>query len=334
MNTRPPLPTPADPQPALSFRSVEIFIAVVEQGSVTGAAKRLAVSPSTVSQQLSNLEASLGARLVERTAHTFMLTSAGEIFLPRAMRVLDEVSGARAALSGADRAPQMTLRVSTVEDLDLRVTPYWLTHLGPGFRNCRFAIRAGASHENHSALADRSADMIVAVEATDRADWVDAHPLLQDPYILVTAPDIPADATLEELLRRPMVRYARDQFMARQIEAQLRRVGVTPPRYMEFTGSQGVMSMIAACGGWSITTALAYLGVGGQDGSFIARPAPMPTFSRTISLFARRAALMTLPAQCADDLRRALQVTIADEATEKLPFLGDRLKVLHSVRDV
>lgn len=323
----PPLPA-TDQQPTLSFRAVEIFIAVVEQGSVTGAARRLAVSPSTVSQQLSNLEASLGARLVERTAHTFMLTSAGEIFLPRAMRVLDEVSGARAALSGADSAPQMTLRVATVEDLDLRVTPYWLTHLGPSFRNCRFAIRAAASHENHSALADRTADMIVAAEGTDRAEWVDAKPLLQDPYILVTAPDIPADATLKELLRRPMVRYAREQFMARQIEAQLRRVGITPPRYMEFTSSQAVISMIASCGGWSITTALAYLGVGGQDGSLIARPAPLPAFSRTINLYARRAALMTLPAQCADDLRRALQVTIVDEALEKLPFLGDRLRVL------
>ncbi|MGB0410339.1 MAG: LysR family transcriptional regulator [Pikeienuella sp.] len=314
--------------PTLSFRAVEIFVAVVEQGSVTGAAKRLAVSPSTVSQQLSNLEASLGARLVERTAHTFMLTSAGDIFLPRAMKLLDEVSGARAALSGADRAPQMTLRISTVEDFDLRVTPYWLTHLGAGFRNCRFAIRAGASHENHSALADRSADMIVAVESADAADWVEAHPLLQDPYILVTAPDIPTDTTLEDLMRRPMVRYAREQFMARQIEAQLRRVGTTPPRLAEFSGSQGLLSMVAASGGWAITTALAYLGAVAQSSPLITRPAPLPAFSRTIYLYARRGALMSLPEQCARDLRLSLQKMVAEEAETKLPFLGERLRVL------
>lgn len=314
--------------PTLSFRAVEIFVAVVEQGSVTGAAKRLGASPSTVSQQLANLEASLGARLIERSARTFMLTAAGEIFLPRALKLLDEVSSARAALSEGAEAPAMTLRVAVIEDLDRTVTPYWLTHLSPSLAACSFVVRGGASHENHSALADRSADLIVAANAWDAPDWVEAHVLLRDPYILVTAQDIPEDTTISEITRRPMIRYAREQYMARQVEAQLRRVGVSPARDVELSSSAGVMATVAASGGWAITTALAFLGAAAPADKLKARPAPLPAFSRTVSLYARRSALSDLPAVCANDLRKALRQTILRDAETRLTFIGDSLLVL------
>ena len=62
------------------------------------------------------------------------------------------------------------------------------------------SVHSGTSHDNHAALESRAVDMIVAAEATDTADWVEAHPLAVDPYILVCAPDIPEDATLETLM--------------------------------------------------------------------------------------------------------------------------------------
>ncbi|MGB0505495.1 MAG: LysR family transcriptional regulator [Pikeienuella sp.] len=314
--------------PNLSFRAVEVFVAVVEQGSVTGAAKRLGASPSTVSQQLANLETSLGARLIERSARTFMLTTAGEIFLPRALKLLDDVSGARAALSEGASAPAMMLRIAVIEDLDRAVTPYWLTHLSPALGACTFAVRGGASHENHSALADRTADLIVAVDAWEAPDWVEAHPLLRDPYILVTAPDIPDDANLTTIMKRPMVRYSREQYMSRQIEAQLRRVGAAPARGMELSSSIGVLATVTASGGWAITTALAYLGASVSGDQLKARPAPLPSFSRTISLYARRNALSDLPGICAANLRDSLTRTSLADAQQRLPFIQDTLAVL------
>jgi DNA-binding transcriptional LysR family regulator len=314
--------------PTLSFRAVEIFVAVIEQGSVTGAAKRLGASPSTVSQQLANLEASLGARLIERSARTFMLTAAGEIFLPRALKLLDDVSGARAALSEGAQAPAMTLRISMIEDLDRAVTPFWLTHLSPALGACTFAVRGGASHENHSALADRSADLIVAVDAWEAPDWVEAHALLRDPFILVTAQGIPDDADLSAIMNRPMIRYTREQYMSRQIEAQMRRVGAAPARGIELSSSAGVMATVAATGGWAITTALAFLGAAAADDQLRARPAPLPAFSRTVSLYARRGALSDLPQVCAVDLRNAFRLTTLLDAEKRLPFIEDSLSVL------
>ena len=60
-----------DPEGKLTFRAIEVFAAVVEQGGIVAAARQLAASASTVSHQLSNLENALGTKLVERSAQRF-----------------------------------------------------------------------------------------------------------------------------------------------------------------------------------------------------------------------------------------------------------------------
>ena len=310
-----------------SFRAIQVFVAVAEAGSVTGGAKALGLSASTASQQLSNLETELAAPLIERSSRAFMLTAAGEIFLPRARRLLDEATEARASLAMGGHAPRLRLRVALIEDFDFAVAPRWLSDLAGPLGKCDVAVHSGASHDNYAALESRSADMIVAAEALEPADWVEAHPLIVDPYILVCPPDVPDGATLDDLMQRPMVGYARDQLMARQVEAQLRRVKAQPLRRHEFTNSRAALAFAAESGGWALTTALAYLGASMEAGRLTPRPAPLPTFSRRIGLYARRDALGDLPAMVADDLRRALAGTVIPEANEMLNFLGERLKL-------
>ncbi|MEL7429395.1 MAG: LysR family transcriptional regulator, partial [Pseudomonadota bacterium] len=57
----------------LSFRAVEVFCAIVEQGGVIAAARQLGASASSVSLQLSNLENALDVKLIERSAQRFAL---------------------------------------------------------------------------------------------------------------------------------------------------------------------------------------------------------------------------------------------------------------------
>ncbi|MEL7465824.1 MAG: LysR family transcriptional regulator [Pseudomonadota bacterium] len=311
---------------SLSLRALRIFVAVVDEGSVTGGARALGLSASTVSQQLANLEAALSAQLIERSARFFMLTVAGEIFLPRARKVLDEVTEARAALAVGGHAPRLRLRVALIEDFDFAVAPRWLSDLAGLLGKCDVSVHSGASHENHAALETRAVDMIVAAEAIEPADWVETHPLIVDPYILVRPPDMEAD-DLDDLMQRPMVGYARDQLMARQVDAQLRRVKAQPLRRHEFTTSRAALAFAAGSGAWALTTALAYLGVSLEADRLVARPAPLPAFARRINLYARRGAMGELPALVAADLRRALAETALAEASARLPFVAGKLRL-------
>jgi DNA-binding transcriptional LysR family regulator len=315
--------------PPFTFRAAQTFVAAVEAQSVTKAAHRLGISPSSVSQQLAALEAALGSKLIERSARQFRLTRAGALFLDPAKQLLDDVSAAKARLMAADQMPPMSVRIASIEELDATVIAPWLLKLTGKFPNIAFALSSGASHENHEALSTRSVDLMLAVDTVAQADWVEQHPVLRDPFILVTAPQMGDAPNLERLKTRPFVRYATDLQIGRQIEAQLRRSGLQPARGFEFSTNQALFAMTAELGGWAITTALAYFGTPRAGDLVVAHPLPVAAFSRRLALHARRGALGDLPRQMAEDIRICLEGRILQTAAARLPFLRDGFQILH-----
>lgn len=70
------------------------FVAVVEGGSISEAARRLRLSKSVVSERLAELEKTLGSVLVHRTTRKLTLTEDGLAFLERARRITREMEAA------------------------------------------------------------------------------------------------------------------------------------------------------------------------------------------------------------------------------------------------
>jgi len=89
------------------------FVAIAQTGSVTRAAERVHRTQSAVSTQLQQLEATVGARLVERSTRALALTPEGERFLPHAQRLIELQAQAHAAVRG--RAEPAVLRVGLSE---------------------------------------------------------------------------------------------------------------------------------------------------------------------------------------------------------------------------
>jgi DNA-binding transcriptional LysR family regulator len=79
-----------------------IFVAIVEAGSLVGAARRLRRSPPAITRALSSLENRLGLRLVNRTTRRLVPTEAGNMFAERARALL---AGYEEVLLGASQAP-------------------------------------------------------------------------------------------------------------------------------------------------------------------------------------------------------------------------------------
>ena len=79
----------------MDLRQLQCFVAVADELSFSRAAGLLYVSPSNVSQHVSNLEAELGVRLFHRTSRRVQLTDAGERVCDYARRILTDVSGIR-----------------------------------------------------------------------------------------------------------------------------------------------------------------------------------------------------------------------------------------------
>lgn len=96
--------TPAD--------SLSAFVAVAELSSFTGAAARLQVSPSAVSQSIRALEQRLGVALLNRSTRSVSLTEAGARYLERIAGPLKELHAAAEDLGGEADRPSGLLRLN------------------------------------------------------------------------------------------------------------------------------------------------------------------------------------------------------------------------------
>ena len=315
-------------EPAFTFRAVQIFVATVDAQSVTRSAHRLGISPSSVSQQLTNLETALGTRLMVRSARSFRLTEAGLLFLDRAKALLDGVSAAKSELALAEQSPPMTLRIATIEEMDATATALLLRQLTASYPNIAFSLSSGASHENHDALASRAVDLMLAVDTVGEADWVEMHPILIDPFILIRGQHVPPINTIDTLQAHPFMRYSGDLKIGRHIEAQLKRTGARLPKRFEFSANRSLFETVAAFDGCAITTAFAYLATPLAHGMIKPQALPVPGFSRRLALHARAGALGDLPRTIASEMRTCLNTHVIPDALTHLPFLRDTFRTI------
>lgn len=95
-----------------NLAAMAIFARVVEAGSFTGAARRLGMSKSAVSKQLSGLEEVLGVRLLNRTTRKLSLSQAGLVFHEHCARMLTEAQAALEAVQSLQSEPRGLLRVN------------------------------------------------------------------------------------------------------------------------------------------------------------------------------------------------------------------------------
>lgn len=154
----------------LKLESIQAFAAIAETGSITGAAKRLALSKSVVSERLAELERTLDAKLVHRTTRTLLLTEEGTAFYARAQLIVRDVDAAASEL--AERRGKLAgpLRVSGP-------VSFGTLHLGPalfGFLAKHPAIELSLD------LDDRFVDILA-----DGFDAVVRHGPVDDKRVIV-----------------------------------------------------------------------------------------------------------------------------------------------------
>ena len=101
-----------------------MFLAVARRGTLTEAARELAINPSTVHRRLAQLEQTLGARLFDRSASGLTPTAAGEAMTPLAERVEDDVASVWTEIAHRDTRPRGRVRLTAPESmLPLLVEP-------------------------------------------------------------------------------------------------------------------------------------------------------------------------------------------------------------------
>lgn len=164
---------------------LELFVAVVDAGSLRQAAENLGVDNAVVSRRLKRLEEKLATTLLNRTTRRLSLTEEGQWFYQEAVTVLNQMAQAEAALIARKAEPEGVLRVDAA-------TPFILHQLIPLISEFRRRYPRIELHLDSSDgfinLLERRVDVAIRIgELTDSG--LRAMPLGSSRLRLLAAPD-------------------------------------------------------------------------------------------------------------------------------------------------
>lgn len=314
----------------ITLWGIEVFVATAEERSISAAARRLGASPSAVSQQLTNLEAALGATLLLRSARPVVLTSAGEAFRRRAEAILNEAAQARTEVQGTEHAPLGRLRLGMIDDLEADITPPLLTRLAERLPGCQFLLETNASHVLYDQLDAQALDLIVAAEMGPAQSWAEVHPLWSEDFLVaVRAGEVDADGDLLAQLRdRPLVHYTTRHHMGRLVQTHLVRLNLTLAHRFELDSYHALLAMVGQGEGWTILPPLALMRARRLLPGLDILPLPFERLSRRIVLTARAGQLGELPSLVAEETRELLDRLVLGPAGEAYPSLKGKVTLL------
>ncbi|HEY7646229.1 MAG TPA: LysR family transcriptional regulator, partial [Hyphomicrobiales bacterium] len=129
---------------AFTLRQLLYFVAVAENGSVSGAAQSLSISQSSVTEAIKELEADLGVVLFERHSRGLNISYKGHQFLRHAKAILGNVSDARRAFSASAGKSAGTLNLGVTS----LVAGYFLSDILARFRRAYPDVTVKAIEDN------------------------------------------------------------------------------------------------------------------------------------------------------------------------------------------
>lgn len=271
----------------LSLKGLELFQLVAEKGSLQIVASESGLSISTISHHLKSLEQAIGVALFNHNRRPLVLTPTGKAFLRNIDGALLAIRQAKAEASAGNLAEASLLRLGTIEDFDSDILPELAVFLSAYMPKCDFAFRSGDSHAIIDMLRNRQLDLGVTTAPSERISDLNETPLLRDPFVVVLprGPQYRIEDVFGGASQLPLIRYAPDQIIGRQIAAQLRRAGHTFSSRFECSNNQTQLAMVAAGAGWAITTPLLYARAKRFRDKLALYPFPGKSFSRQLVIY-------------------------------------------------
>lgn len=247
---------------AFTLRQLQFFVAAAEAGSVSGAARALSISQSSVTEAIQSLEDDLGVPLFERRARGLAMTHRGSLFLRHATQILGDVSTARLAFreEAGEIAGRLALGVTSL------VAGYVLSDILSRFRRAWPKVELSAIEDNGEYLQHLliGGELDVAVLLTssirDRAA-LHVETLLVSPYRLWLPLGHPlADAeaiNLDDLAGEQVILLTVDE-IEESTKALMAAMKVRPPIAFRTRSVEAVRSLVATGAGVAILPTLVY----------------------------------------------------------------------------
>ena len=142
----------------MQWDDLRIFLAVAREGSISGAAKRLAVQHSTVSRRLRALEISLATPLLERKTSGYELTEAGEELRLSASKIEAQILEFEGAVGGRESGVSGELKVTAINNMASSILMPMFTRFSANYPEIELHVQVSNKFVR---LAERDADIAI-----------------------------------------------------------------------------------------------------------------------------------------------------------------------------
>jgi LysR family cyn operon transcriptional activator len=230
------------------LRHIRYFLAVAEHRNFTRAAEALHVSQPTLSQQIKQLEDTLGAQLLDRSGRTISLTDAGEAYVQYVRRALQDLEAGKRALHDVQEL--------TRGDLRLAMTPTFTFYLiGPLLErfNARYpGIKLNVAEMNQDRIEARLAqdDLDIGIGFTEsRSPDIECQAWFVETLALVVGKAHPCAASrrvlsAHEFEKESLVLLSSDFATRHHIDRYCREHDITPHIAIETNSISAIIEIV------------------------------------------------------------------------------------------
>ncbi|MBB5367614.1 MULTISPECIES: LysR family transcriptional regulator [unclassified Janthinobacterium] len=189
------------------LRSMEIFVAVVDQGSFTAAADSFRISPVMVGKHVKYLEQRLGTRLLTRTTRRQNLTEIGQQYVEQCRQILAQIAAAETGAEAMRATPRGKLKISApVSFGSERIAPLMADYL-TAYPDVSLELNL---NDRMVDLVEEGYDAAIRIGALEDSSMV-ARPLRHYAMVICASPDYLArhgtPRTPDELLQHECVDF-------------------------------------------------------------------------------------------------------------------------------
>lgn len=231
------------------------FIAVAELRHFARAANACNISQPAVSHQIARLEAEVGVRLLNRAPRRVSLTTAGEVMLEEARRIVAAIDRARERMREVASGAVGRIRLGATASPGLYLLPPLLAEYRASHPAFDVEFRVACLEEIAEQVTRNDLDMAV-ISGRSPTSELRTKPLLRDDLVAIAAPGARSRITGAALDLQCWILREERSTTRRQIDALLQRHRITPARTMVLDGPDAVKRAVMAGLGIAIVSRL------------------------------------------------------------------------------
>lgn len=242
----------------MQIESLKVFCDLAETESFTKAAQINEITQSAVSQQVSALERTFKALLIERSKKKFRLTREGEILYEYAKQIINQYDSLYNKLQEVRDVVCGTIRVSTIYSIGLHDLPPYLKKFLKSYPTVNVHVEYRRSNQVYEDILGNADDLgLVAYPVKDPK--LEVVPLRKDKLVLVCHPKHPlaksSNVSLKELAGQRFIAFEPDIPTRKAIDKAFKDAGVEVHTAMEFDNIETVKRAVEIDAGVSIVPA-------------------------------------------------------------------------------